>query len=469
MNLLNTLTLAADEEQLRLQPLPVHAAATQAEHLRRHYALLLAAVLTAQPAVSEPQTRLLRLLLDALKLGDIRGQLFEQARALEAAPLLEAARLIREAGFAHHLVVDTLVLLRLDAPMGDEAARLAGELAAFLGLDETALATRADDAAEILGLDASENDSIDSAADKQTDDSDDSDDAAATPAGRPLSLAEYWPGRLCQPLTVDALRSGLQGGLWLLDADMAVHFAWQASDAVLLVRNGAVLNTIAASGTIKLDNCRLLDAALTFQGNCSVTLHKCDWQGNYAPPAASTALHANGPAVTITACQFATRNARAIMVKGNRLHLTGSRFAHCGHAKLNGGAVWHSDHDRTIENCHFDRCLAGYGGALRFFNLLYGVNKCEFIACESRALQNKQAGDVAVYAGQARPPTSISDCVFRQTSLVIGDAYDGSGAVFVQSTQFQQANIYYHGKGWSNRISSGCTFKGGSEIERNFQ
>ena len=152
MNLLDTLTRAADEEQLRLRPLPTHAAATQAEHLRQLYALLLASVLTAQPAVSEPQTRLLRLLLDALKLGDIRGQLFAQARELEPAPLLEAARLIREAGFAHHLVVDVLVLLRLDAPLGDEAARLAGELAAFLGLTETDLATRAGDASDILGL-----------------------------------------------------------------------------------------------------------------------------------------------------------------------------------------------------------------------------------------------------------------------------------------------------------------------------
>lgn len=152
MNLLDTLTLAADEEQLRLQPLPEHACATQPEHLRRHYALLLAAVLTAQPAVSEPQTRLLRLLLDSLKLGDIRGQLFDQARELEPEALLEAARLIREAGFAHHLVVDVLVLLRIDAQLTNEAARLAGELAAFLDLDEADLATRAEDASEILGL-----------------------------------------------------------------------------------------------------------------------------------------------------------------------------------------------------------------------------------------------------------------------------------------------------------------------------
>ena len=58
MNLLNTLTAAADEEQLQLHPLPEHAAVAQEEHFRRHYALLLAAMLTSQASISEPQTRL---------------------------------------------------------------------------------------------------------------------------------------------------------------------------------------------------------------------------------------------------------------------------------------------------------------------------------------------------------------------------------------------------------------------------
>lgn len=461
MNLLNTLTLAADEEQLRLHPLPEHAAATQDEHLRQHYALLLAAVLTAQPAVSEPQTRLLRLLLDALKLGDIRGELFDQARALEPAPLLEAARLIREAGFAHHLMVDTLVLLRLDAPLGDEAARLAGELAAFLGLDKSVLATRAGDASEILGLNANEDGSINLGADKEAKRDDGEED---TPTERPLLLADLWPGRLCQLLTVDALRSGLQGGLWLLDANLDVDFPWQANDATLFFRNGAVLNTFAKKGKIKLTDCRLIDAVLDFQGACGIALERCNWQGDYDPVAERTALRSIGQALTVTDSQFSTRNARAIGVQENSLNLTGSRFTRCGHAELYGGAVWHTDHDRTIENCCFDRCLASYGGTL-YVNALYGVKKCEFVACESRSLQGKQAGDVAIYAKAAKAPTAISDCVFRQTSLVIGNSYDGSGAAFVISTQFQKANIYYNNKYSGNTISRDCAFLGGREIE----
>ena len=76
------------------------------------------------------------------------------------------------------------------APLGDEAARLVGELAAFFGLDESQLTTRAADAFEILGLDGGE---------YRT-------DAEDTDAPRPLLLAEIWPGRLRQLLTREALR-----------------------------------------------------------------------------------------------------------------------------------------------------------------------------------------------------------------------------------------------------------------------
>ena len=460
MNLLDTLTRAADEEQLRLKPLPEHAAATQTEHLRRHYALLLAAVLTTQPTISEPQTRLLRLLLDALKLGDIRGTLFEQARALEAETLLEAARLIREAGLAHHLVVDALVLLRLDAPLGDEAARLVGELAAFLDLDANQLATRAQDAAIILGLNLRPKAEEEGGADVGENEGE-----GAEPSP---SQAELWPGRLSQPLTAAALRNGLQGGLWIVDADLAVHFRWQAKDAVLVFRNGATLSTFAEGGEIKLEGCRLLDAALTFQGkNSSITLERCDWRGNYAPEAKRTALHSIGQALTVSACTFSTLNARAIWVQDHSLTLTDSRFTRCGHGGLDGGAVWHSDHDRSIRNCLFDRCLAARGGAIAV-NGLYNVDKCEFVTCRSLALESQSAGDVAVHAAKAAAPTAISDCVFRQTSLVIGNAYGGAGARFVRSCRFQQGHVYFHNRWSGNYITDACSFDGGGEIERQF-
>ena len=467
MNLLNTLTTAADEEQLHRHPLADHAIAPQNEHLRRHYALLLAAVLTAQPVVSEPQTRLLRLLLDALKLGDIRGQLFDQARELAPEALLEAARLVREAGFAHHLVVDALVLLRLDAPLGDEAARLAGELANFLGLDEAALVMRATDASDILGLGVTAAAQSQSEAKNTDDDDEEADEGAEQPPTlRPVQLAELWPAQLRQPLTAQALRTGLQGGLWLLDANLDVDFPWQANDAVLFFRNGAILNTFAKEGAVKLTGCRLVDTVLDFQGACTITLTRCDWQGDYDPAAKRTALNSIGQALTVTDCQFSTRHARAISVKNNALMLTGSRFARCGHAEMNGGAVLHTDHERTIENCRFDRCWAAHGGAL-FVATLYGVNKCEFVACESRALQDKGAGDISIYGKSNYADPVLTQCVFRYTSISVGDCSRGKFRKIAVDCQFIRCNLYFYENNW-HHLSNDCTFDGGNIYEKTF-
>lgn len=155
MKLLDTMKRAADDEQLKLKPLPKHIIATFPEHLRQNYALLLAALLCAQPSISETQTRLTCLLLDALELGDIRGTLFEQARKLDEATPVKAARLIRDAGLARHLLVDALVLLRLDTPLDDEIAELISEFASFLDVDSEDLKTCAKGAAAILGLEPS--------------------------------------------------------------------------------------------------------------------------------------------------------------------------------------------------------------------------------------------------------------------------------------------------------------------------
>ena len=325
---------------------------------------------------------------------------------------------------------------------------------------------RATDTSDILGLGVT--DAAQSQLDAEnTDEGEETDEEAEQrPTLRPVQLSELWPAQLRQPLTAQALRAGLQGGLWLLDTNLDVDFPWQANDAILLFRNGATLNIFAKEGAVKLTGCRLVDAVLDFQGACTITLTRCDWQGSYDPAAKRTALTSNGQALTVTDCQFATRHARAILVRNNALVLTGSRFTRCGHAELNGGAVYHTDHTRTIENCRFDRCLAALGGAL-YVNALYGVNKCEFVDCESRSLQKKSAGDVAVYVLEARAPTAISGCVFRQTSLSIGNSHDGSGANFVISTQFQKANIYYHSKYSSNTISMNCVFLDGREIDRN--
>lgn len=451
MNLLDTLTRAADEEQLRLRPLPEHAAATQEEHLRRHYALLLAAVLTAQPTVSEPQTRLLRLLLDALKLGDIRGPLFEQARKLTPEPLLEAARLIREAGFARHLVLDAMVLLRLEAPLGDDTVRLVGELACFLDLSESELAWRAHDAADILGLHA----------DETLKDTTEHDGPAAELAWeRARLLANIWPNRLTQPLTADALRQGLKNSFYMLDADLEVDFSWSGENVTFLFRNGATLRTFGSNINIKLSDCQLFNAALEIeggQGKCQATLERCNWRGDYDSMARISALKCRRTALTVRDSSFVTLNARAIRAQLETLTVKSSTFTHCGHAELYGGAIWHSDEKRSIEDCQFDRCVAALGGALRF-NIAQqsSIANCKFLYCKSTEQFKKtdpSENNVAVFINDSSS-YAISNCTFEDNHLLIISPSDVSVV-----TSFLQRSGFYMIMSYEGAMkSSACTF-----------
>lgn len=437
MNLLNMLALAADEEQLRLHPLPEHAAASQGKHLCQHYAMLLASVLTAQSAVSETQTRLLRLLLDALKLGDIRALLFEQARELSPHLLIEAASLVREAGFAQHLVLDALVLLRLDAPLNEEVTRLAGELASFLGLDEGQLATRAKDAAEILGLNAIPHEESPTSATKTWNGEV---EAPSATAERQPSLADFWPAQLSQPLTAEALQKGLNGGVWVLESDLVVHEPWQAEDAVLFFRNGATLTSLT-NNNIYLSGCRLFVPVMICPGAGEVKLDRCEIWGNYNPADKRTALKLNMGKLTVMNSRFSTRNAQTIAVQDGSFTVQGSSFTCCGHVELDGGALWCSC-TFLVVNCHFESCRAARGGAIWTTLLSRTVEDCEFIACESVALKDGMTGNIAIYAKRNTCNPVLNKCVFRHTSVNIGSSFDGYGRTIVDRCLFVNANLY---------------------------
>ena len=432
--LLDLLRRAADAEQVRLQPLPAHAASEEEEHLRQHYALVLAALLTAQPQVSEPQSRLFMLLLDALQLGDQRAPLFEQARELAPDTLLEAARLIREQDYAEELLVDALVLLRLDAPLSHETVQLLGELAAFLGLADDTVQRRSLHAAQILGLGENSNE----------------------------QLAKHWPKGIPYALTKEDLQRGLMGGMWYLDQDLAVNFHWQAEDAVLIFAPGVTLNTAASDGATRLQGCHLQNAGLVFTGAGSLTMNHCDWRGDYAAP--RIALESQGIEVTVTNSHFVTRNANALTVNQGALTIRASQFIACGAAQYFAGAIVHSNNTRDIQHCRFEECVGIHAGALHVYNL-WGVAHCEFIACRSTA--KKEVADLAIYtSNEAQASPALTACVFRQCSLSIGSAYFGANHTFVTASQFHNGNLYYRNRYGNNTVQSGCTFTGGQVIEK---
>ena len=142
----------ADSEQQTLNPLPTHSASKMEEYFRHHYALLLAALLATQKNVSERQSRLLALFLNSMKLGDIRAALFEETITLDKPTILEATRLIRDAGYGSEFMVDAMVLLRIESALSQEAVQAISELASLLNINADRVRQLAEDAAQVLGL-----------------------------------------------------------------------------------------------------------------------------------------------------------------------------------------------------------------------------------------------------------------------------------------------------------------------------
>ena len=436
MQLIDQLTRAADEEQLLLQPLPPHSAVGQEEHLRRHYALLLAALLATQPQVSEAQNRLFLLLLHSLQLSDIRAALFEEARALENDTLLETARLVRTADLAGNLLLDTLILLRLDAPLSDEGVRVVGELAAFLGVDAADVQMRAGNAAEILGL-------VEASANK---------------------LAGLWPEYMPRRLTAEALEKGLQGGLWLLDADLSVNCAWQATDAILAFAPGVTLHTDNHKGKVSIKQCQLYQPQLNFVGAGSVVLESCSFDGDYIE--SGIALKSTNVAVMANNCNFSTRNTCTFSITGAGFEISDCKFSDCGSENSLAGAIYYKSENSSpsIQKCKFENCTGTKAGALWMFYLI-GISGCEFISCKSTGING--VNNIAVYtSNQTQGGPALTECSFRDCSLNIGNAYYNTGMIFVKNSQFHNGNLYYNNKYSKNTIHSNCVFNGGKEIEK---
>ncbi|MCX7258603.1 MAG: dynamin family protein [Polaromonas sp.] len=129
-----------------------HIAAGLDAHSRETYARLLAALLTAQGAVSDAQTQLFKALLGTLQLDDIRASLFAQTKNLDSKELLECHRIINEHGLGKSYFLDALILCRLEKPLNELNIRLLLEISDYLGMDKNSILGLISVANYIFGL-----------------------------------------------------------------------------------------------------------------------------------------------------------------------------------------------------------------------------------------------------------------------------------------------------------------------------
>jgi len=69
---------------------------------------------------------------------------------------------------------------------------------------------------------------------------------------------------------------------------------------------------------------------------------------------------------------------------------------------------------------------------------------------------------------QARGNPAVNNCIFRESSLSIGNADWILNIIFIKKTQFKNGFAYFHSRCYSNTIHSECTFENGEAKEKKF-
>ena len=178
-----------------------------------------------------------------------------------------------------------------------------------------------------------------------------------------------------------------------------------------------------------------------------------------------SALKCRRTALTVRDSSFVTLNARAIRAQLKTLTVKSSTFTHCGHAELYGGAIWHSDESRSIEDCQFDRCVAALGGALRF-NRIADIKKCKFLNCKSKEEIKgfkKNEATIAIFANKGGQH-SIFMCEFHKSSSFIKD---GISSDTISHSDFKNSTCYFNDTLHYNSAVSACGLIESSEIKIN--
>lgn len=113
-----------------------HRASELDIHSRETYARLLAAILTAQGAVTEAQSELFKALLGTLELDDIRNRIFTQIKDFNHNELDECYRIIQENELSNSALLDVLILCRLGQPLKEVQVQLIAEIAEYLEIEK---------------------------------------------------------------------------------------------------------------------------------------------------------------------------------------------------------------------------------------------------------------------------------------------------------------------------------------------
>lgn len=348
-----------DSLQVERHPLPDHYAVCCDNHCRELYATMLAAMLLANGEVSDNESRLYKLLLNSLKLGDNQAKFFELAQSINKDKLREFLRVVDEHKLAQSFFMDALVLCRLDAPMTDARSRLLSQWVDLLRLDEQQTVTLSGFAANVLGL----------------------------PTTAPMDinfdhrLIGVWKEWYFKEVTIDDLKNGLKSNQWRIDDVLEVDFSFGIQN-VRLEFFGKGEIKVKGAHEVQIDHSHLQMPKMLFEQSTLVSIKNTVIRGDYSAYKNSTAFSLQKvKEAFFYNLSVSTKNAQSFSISYydetanwmNRVKTQGSfskcSFAECGSSNLIGGAICAGNMILNVDQCRFVNCEAKLAGAIYGYDI----------------------------------------------------------------------------------------------------
>ncbi len=349
-----------DNLQIELNPLPQHYVAQLDENIQELYFSTLLSLILAGGQVTESQTRLLKLLINAMTLKDDLEKYWHQASEITSEQLREFCHITETHNLAHSFFMDVLVICRLNEGLTQEQAQMLSEFVALLHLPESDLPTIIHLANRVLGLTVGNWPSVSFDCDK----------------------LDVWSDYLFRILTVDALRNGNLTGSWLVNKILNIDFPVGFNDADVFFTVDGLID-INFNEYLNINKSRLWHANIKIT-TAKLNITKSTLHSPMLNASQSSELNLLG--TTIIGQNNIGNNASISIKKVNKISINDCIFKNCGSiSTLMGGALYIDSSLFSISNSTFEHCIARHGGGIYLSNISINsfINDCEFLNCDS--------------------------------------------------------------------------------------
>ena len=405
--LLSTL-LALREEQTSL-PDP-HVLAESDEHVRHQYFTLLAMLLLSQSTLGAHQSRLFGLLLKAAGLADMQASILQAALDADEAKMREAIEAIKDEKAGATLLMDALVLARLDAVPSEPQQRAMAELAYQLDLDDATVCSLVDLASTVLGmaqplLDASTRERL---------------------AAFDFETCKHWHTFIFEDLTAEKLLAGMHGGLWKLSQSISVNQGWSMESCFVVfnAHDYISLKTIAEEGAVSIQNCTWIDPlGVSFYGRLNVEVNHLNVIGEVDRTGFAMEIHSS-PSAVFNDCRATAKGYQFLYAHASNLTMSRCTIHDCGSSSMNdrGAALVLNGSTTSVTECRFSENKSLCGSDVYF----QGMN---FFKAEKCVFQNARAYGVVDGGGAVRGSSVFCEYLsFEPGSMISNSVFDNSSA-----------------------------------------